>query len=60
LVKYLLLLVEPSFSNNPVITQMYLLQEEIPEIKVITIIINHHHKSNNQSSSNQRGSQGRS
>jgi hypothetical protein len=36
---------------------MYLLQEEIPEIKIITIIINHHHKSN-QSSSNQRGSQG--
>jgi hypothetical protein len=38
---------------------MYSLQEEIPEIKIITIIINHHHKSN-QSSSNQRGSQGRS
>jgi hypothetical protein len=38
---------------------MYLLQEEILEIKIITIIINHHHKSN-QSSSNQRGSQGRS
>jgi hypothetical protein len=56
---YLLLLVEPIFSNNPIITQMYLLQEKIPEIKIITIIINHHHK-NNQSSSNQRGSQGRS
>jgi hypothetical protein len=59
LVKYLLLLVEPNFSSNPIITQMYLLQEEISEIKIITIIINHHHKSN-QSSSNQRGSQDRS
>jgi hypothetical protein len=39
LVKYLLLSVEPSFSNNPVITKMYLLQEEILEIKIITIII---------------------
>jgi hypothetical protein len=38
---------------------MYLLQEEITEIKIITIIINHHHK-NKQNSSNQRGSQGRS
>jgi hypothetical protein len=38
---------------------MYSLQEEVPEIKIITIIINHRHKSN-QSSSNQRGSQGRS
>jgi hypothetical protein len=36
---------------------MYSLQEEIQEIKIITIIINHYHKSN-QSSSNQRGSQG--
>jgi hypothetical protein len=49
LVKYLLLLVEPNFSSNPIITQMYLLQEEIPRIKIMTIITNHHHK---------RGSQG--
>jgi hypothetical protein len=42
---------------NPVITQMYSLQEEIPEIIIVTIIINHHYKSI-QSSSNQRGSQG--
>jgi hypothetical protein len=33
---------------------MYSLQEEIPEIIIITIIIKHHHKSI-QSSSNQRG-----
>jgi hypothetical protein len=43
LVKYLLLLVEPSFSNKAIITLMYLLQEEIPEIIIIpsllTIII---------------------
>jgi hypothetical protein len=44
---------------NPVITQKHSLQEEIPEIKIITIIANHHHK-NNQNTSNQRGSQGRS
>jgi hypothetical protein len=25
---------------------MYSLQEEIPEVKIITIINNHHHKSN--------------
>jgi hypothetical protein len=43
---------------NPVITQMYSLQEEIPEIRIIPIIINRHDKSI-QSSSNQRGSQGR-
>jgi hypothetical protein len=42
---------------NPVITQKHFLREEIPEIKIITIIVNHHHKSN-QSSSNQRGYQG--
>jgi hypothetical protein len=35
LVKYLLLIIEPSFSNNPVITQMYFLQEERREIKII-------------------------
>jgi hypothetical protein len=34
----LLLLVEPSFSNNPIITQKYSLQEEIPEIRIILII----------------------
>jgi hypothetical protein len=28
---------------------MYLLQEEVIEIKIITIIINHHHKSNQSS-----------
>jgi hypothetical protein len=39
LVKYLLLLIEPSFSNNPVITQKHSPQEGIPEIKIITIII---------------------
>jgi hypothetical protein len=39
LVNYLLLIVEPNFSNKPVITQMYSLQEEIPEIIIITIII---------------------
>jgi hypothetical protein len=42
LVKYLLLYVEPSFLGiNPVITQMYSLQEEIPEIIIIpsTLII---------------------
>jgi hypothetical protein len=38
-------------------TMQYSLQEEKPEIKIITILANHHHKSN-QSSSNQRGSQG--
>jgi hypothetical protein len=29
---------------NPVITQMYPLQEEIPESRIIIITINHHHK----------------
>jgi hypothetical protein len=42
-----------------VITQMYSLQEEIPEIIIVTIIIKHHGKSI-QNTSNQRGSQGRS
>jgi hypothetical protein len=36
---------------NPVIAQEHFLREEIPEMKIITIIVNHHHKSN-QSSSN--------
>jgi hypothetical protein len=35
---------KPSLIINPVITQKYSLQEEIPNIIVIIITINHHHK----------------
>jgi hypothetical protein len=51
------LLVEPSFSNNPVITQKYSLKRGNIRDQIYNIIVNHHHKSI-QSYSNQRGSQG--
>jgi hypothetical protein len=57
LVKYLLLLVEPS--NKPSYYPNVLPPRGNTKDHNYTIIINLHHKSN-QSSSNQRGSQGRS
>jgi hypothetical protein len=59
LVKYLLLMVEPNFSNEPNYYPNVLPPRGNTEIIIVTIIIKHHHKSI-QSSSNQRGSQGRS
>jgi hypothetical protein len=59
LVKYLLLLLEPSFSNKPSYYPNVLPPRGNTRDHNYTIIINHLHKSN-QSSSNQRGSQGRS
>jgi hypothetical protein len=44
LVNYLFLIVSQVLVINLVITQKYSLQEEILEIRVITININHHHK----------------
>jgi hypothetical protein len=44
LVRYLLLVVSQVLVINPVITQKYSLQEEIPETTVIIVTINHHHK----------------
>jgi hypothetical protein len=46
----LLLYVEPNFRNKPSYYPGVFLQEEIPEIKIVTIIANHHHKSNQYSS----------
>jgi hypothetical protein len=39
LARYLLLVISQVLVINPVITQKYSFQEEIPEIRVITIII---------------------